>query len=144
MGFPGKENKYRLELHWDKVSVLIGTGGLEDVFLLENAYFCGPVLKDAAQINPNDNIMLDTTFQHSIFVPSFYLSKFSWKNVIYSNDKVYLEDAYLVLKNINSIPKISDTDFFVINCSKHEEATHANYLTYEAYLVDENGEVYIY
>ena len=57
-------NKYRLELRWDTVEYPEA-----DVAVLKGAYFTGPVLKEAAQIQGDDQLMLDMTYQHREFQP---------------------------------------------------------------------------
>ena len=89
--------KYRLELHWDTVEY-----PTEDMASLKKAYFMGPVLKEAAQINPNDQLMLDMTYQHMIFVPEYYQALLQWKGVEYRDGKVFLKGTTLKGKHINS------------------------------------------
>ena len=120
-------NKYRLELRWDKVEY-----PTEDVASLKKAYFMGPVLKEAAQISPNDQLMLDMTYQHMIFVPEYYQALLQWKGVEYKDDKVFLKGATIKGKHINSLEPLNNTDFILIDCKEHEEKKHAFHLVYWA------------
>ncbi len=139
MAIPLLSNKYRLELHWEKVLFEI-TGRAK----LIKAYFCGPALSIADKINENDKIIIDMTEQYLIFLPYFYLANLSWKTVVYSKDgkKVYLNDVVIENKHVNSIPKLENNDYFVFDVSDHEENVHMFNPNYMAYLVNEEGELY--
>ena len=47
-------DRYRLELHWESVEY-----EQEGVCKVKGAYFSGPALIEAAEINPNDYLKLD-------------------------------------------------------------------------------------
>ncbi len=131
-------NKYRLELHWDRVD------SFEDNKVkLVGAYFSGPALKIAQKIRPNNKIVLDLSQMYRVFIPSYYLSKLEWGNLEYESDtKVVLYDAILEGVHLYRVPKLKNTDFFIIDTLKHEDKTHPFYLTYDAVVVNEHGEVY--
>lgn len=120
-------NKYRLELHWDSVEY-----NRDDVAVLKNAYFEGPVLKEAAQLNEDDSLVLDMTNQHMIFIPDFYQSTLWWKGVVYKDDRIYLKEAHIKGKYVNSIETLKDTDWVLIDTQEHEQATHVFHLVYWA------------
>ena len=129
-------NKYRLELRWDEVEY-----PTEDMALLKKAYLMGPVLKEAAQISPNDQLMLDMTSQHLVFIPEYYQALLQWKGVEYRGDKVFLKGATIKGKHINSLEPLDNTDFILIDCKEHEEAKHPFQLVYWAEIYKENKEV---
>ncbi len=129
-------NKFRLELRWDKVGY-----PTEDMAALKGAYFTGPVLKEAAKISPNDQLMLDMTYQHMIFIPDYYQALLQWKGVEYRDDKVFLKGATLKGKHLNSIEPLTAADFILIDCKEHEEKKHPYHLVYWAEVCKENKEV---
>jgi len=120
-------NKYRLELRWDRVEY-----NRDDVAVLKGAYFEGPVLKEAAQLNEEDSLVLDMTNQHMIFMPDYYQATLSWKGVDYKNDRIYFKEASIKGKHVNSIETLKDTDWLLIDCKEHEMATHVFHLVYWA------------
>jgi hypothetical protein len=128
-------NRYRLELHWNKVEYPTG-----NVAVLKGAYFTGPVLKEAAKVNPNDQLMLDMTYQHMIFIPEYYQALLQWKGVEYKGDKIFLVGATLKGKYINSVDTLGDSDFILIDCKEHEEEEHPFHLVYWAEVCKESGE----
>ena len=127
--------KYRLELHWDTVSY-----NDDDVASLHGAYFMGPVLKDAAQIQPNDKLILDMTEQHMIFIPEYYQATLKWGEVTYKEDRVFLKNATVKGKHINSLETLKDNEWVLIDCSDHEEKKHPFHLVYFAQVRREGGE----
>ena len=120
-------DKYRLELHWDRVE-----HNRDDVAVLKSAYFEGPVLQDAAQLNEEDSLVLDMTTQHMIFIPDYYQSTLRWKGVVYKDNRVYLKEASIKGRHVNSIETLRDTDWILIDCKEHEIATHIFHLVYWA------------
>ena len=68
--------KYRLEIHWDK-SIYDEDG----VAKLEGCYLSGPAVKEVAQMNESDSIVLDFATQYVVFVKHYYVAKLSWKKV---------------------------------------------------------------
>lgn len=127
-------NKYRLELHWDRVDYK------EDVAVLFGAYFCGPVLKDTAKLQENDYLTLDMTEQHQIFLPEFYQAVLKWKQVIYKDDKIFLPGATITGKYVNSIETLRNNDWILIDCSNHEEKKHPFELVYYSKVMKKEGE----
>ena len=119
--------KYRLELHWSSVEY-----PQEDLALLKGAYFTGQVLKNAAKINEDDQLILDMTQQHQIFIPNYYQGTLKWKGVEYKEDKVYLKEVGIKSKYINSLEPLRNDDFILIDCKKHEHNVHAFHLVYFA------------
>lgn len=126
--------KYRLELHWDSVDYA------DEVALLKGAYFTGPVLREAAQIQPNDELTLDMTGQHLIFIPDYYQGVLKWQGVDYVGDRVFLKGATLKGKHVNSIETLKDNEWILIDCSQHEEEKHPFNLVYWAEVRRESGE----
>jgi hypothetical protein len=110
-------DKYRLELHWDFVSY-----SRDDVIVLKGAYFGGPVLKDAVQLQEEDQLILDMTDQHLILPPmaDFYQAVLSWKGVEYRGDKIFLKDAHIKGKYINSLETLRNKDWILIDCKEHD------------------------
>lgn len=130
--------RYRLELHWDKVKY-----ETDGVCNLIDAFFSGPALSNAEQINNNDSIKLDFFKQYIIFVKNVYVGDLSWNEVVYNGDKVILKDAKITHDTeLNKVPKLRDTDYLVIDTSNHEMAVHAFNLLYTTYIVNEGGESY--
>jgi len=135
--FEDLRKKYILELHW------AGTEYINDNEVkLFNAYFSGPVLSNAAQINPNDNITLDFSNMYNLFISHFYLANLNWVDVNYINDKVLLKDVVLKGEFVVKVPKWVEEDYIIIDTSKHEERLHAFNLTYDAFVVNKEGELY--
>jgi hypothetical protein len=110
-------NKYRLELHWN--SVLYKE---ETVAILKGAYFSGPVLQDALQLEDEDNLTLDMTEQHLLFPPmgDFYHATLNWKGVQYRGDKIFLKEACIKGKYINSLEPLENKDWILIDCKEHD------------------------
>jgi hypothetical protein len=129
--------RYRLEIHWEKAVY-----EQEGVAKLIGSHFTGPALKEAAAINENDFISLDFANQYMFFIPSYYIAKLSWKQVSQSSNIVHLYDAKLTNKHVNSVPKLKDDDFIVIDTKNHEDDKHNFHLTYPSYLIRFDGDLY--
>jgi len=130
--------RYKLELHWEKVKY-----EQEGTCKLVGAYFSGPALLNAEKINDNDNIKLDFFTQYLIFVENVYVGDLSWNEVVYNGKKVILKDAKITHDTeLNTVPKLEDTDYLVIDTSNHEMAVHAFNLLYTTYVVNDGGEPY--
>ena len=127
--------KYRLELRWSDVKYTA-----DNIALLVGAYFCGPVLKEAAKINPDDQLTIDMTQQHLLFIPDYYQAVLKWKGVEYKDDKVFLKDATLKGKYVNSIEKLRKSDWIFIDCANHEIKKHPFHLVYWSEVRKEDGE----
>jgi len=131
---------YRLELKWQ--DLVYEQPGL---CKLTNAYFTGPVLQIAQKINNNDYMMLDFYSQYIQLVNNVYVAKFSWGEVIYSEDgkKVFLKDAVIThSKELNSVPQLKKEDYFVINTSDHTPDKHGNNLVYKTYVISADNTLY--
>ena len=131
-------DRFRLELHWRNIVY-----EQEGICKLNNAYFSGPALAEADRINDNDNIMLDFFHQYIVLIENVYVAKFSWGKIIYNNDNtVTLKDAIVSHTELNNVPKLSDTDYLVIDTSDHETETHKYNLVYKTYVVNTQTELY--
>ena len=128
-------SKYRLELHWDKIEY-----NRDYMAILKGAYFTGSVLKDAAQIKDEDELILDMTSQHLIFIPEYYQATLKWKGVEYKGQSVLLKEAWIKGKYINSVETLQDDDFILIDCREHEEEKHPFILVYWAEICKEDKE----
>ncbi len=128
--------KYRLELHWDRVDY-----NRNDLASLTGAYFTGPVLEDAEEVKENDELTLDMTSQHLVFIDDYYHAFLRWKGVEYRDGKIFLGDATIKGKHINSIEVLRDNDWILIDCSEHEEKKHPFHLVYWAEVCKVSGEV---
>jgi len=131
--------KYRLELRWK------GTKYEQDgMCKLDGAYFAGPALSDAEEVQSNDEILLDFYSQYIILVKGVYVAKLSWGEVKYNPDKtISLKDAKITHSSeLNRVPKLKDNDYLVIDTAKHEMAIHRFHLTYKTYVVNSIGELY--
>jgi hypothetical protein len=131
--------KYRLEVHWTSVEYIEGECRLKD------AYFTGPVLKLAEQIQPNDFIMLDFYKQYFIVVENVYIAKLSWEQIKYKDNKIYLNNCKLTHDTeINKAPKLKAIDYMVIDCKNHEEETHSFFPNYKTHIINLDTQVYTY
>ncbi len=132
---------YLLLIRWLKVEYDIDD---DKVIKLLGTYFSGPVLKHAAKIQPNDNIRLDFTEQYTGKIQDYYIAKFSWGDVKYQGDIVYLGDCLLECKYKDILPKLKDDDYIVVNTVMHEEAVHQYFMNYTAELYSAFGEAYAF
>ena len=128
--------RYRLELRWNSVEY-----NTEDIAVLKGAYFCGPVFDDAEKLRDEDELILDMTTQHQIFIPDYYQATLHWKGVEYKADKVLLKDARIRGKYINSLEPLVNTDWILIDCKYHEEKKHPFHLVYWAEVCKRSGEI---
>lgn len=130
--------KYRLEIHWDAVEYLDN-----GVFKIKDCYFSGPVLTNTLRLEVNDSIILDFCEQYSAIVTAIYTAKFSWSEVTYKEDKIYLKDTFLHYNDdVENAPIIKNTDYLVIDTVDHEMERHAYSLLYKTYIVDKNNMLY--
>jgi hypothetical protein len=130
-------DKYRLELRWDKVEK-----NTDKICLLKGAHFCGPVLKDAREIDSNDRMVLDFTPQYSRIITHHYFATLCWGEVKYNDDKVILEDALLDGDFVNDVSNLKDTDYILIDTSKHEEEIHMYNLVYKSIVKNKDERKY--
>lgn len=109
--------KYRLELRWESVSCSKG-----DVAILKGAYFSGPVLKDAEKLQDEDKLIIDMTQQHWVFPPmqDFYQATLFWKGVEYKGDRIFLKEARIEGKYVNSIAPLTNDNWILIDCKEHD------------------------
>jgi hypothetical protein len=132
-------DRYRLELHWDKVRY-----NEEGICNLTNARFLGPALAEAQKLNNEDYILIDFFQQYLKLVRSVYVVKFSWKGVSYdSGDVINLGNAkFEHASELNRVPKLKDTDKLIIDTSNHTVEKHAFNTVYKAYVLGNDRELY--
>lgn len=134
------KTKYRLEVRWDSIEYLN-----KNTAKLINARFEGPVLKDIKKIESPDAIDLDLTPQCLIVLDSYYFINLSWASAEHTTDgKVKLTEAIIISKGLDSLHKLHDTDFIVINTEKHREEVHAFNLVYESQISKQDKTPYVY
>ena len=124
------KDRFRLEIHWEKVNY-----NEDSLAEFVNCYLSGPVLKELEKLNSFDYIFLDFSNQYRIFIPSYYIAKFSWSGVNYYESIIKLNRAFLENKYLNSVPKLKNDDFIIVDTSNHTDDKHSMYLTYDAYLI---------
>ena len=131
--------KYRLELHWDKVKY-----ENEGYCKLEDAYFSGPALSIAEKIEGDNFINLDFCYQYYVITRQAYIAKLSWKDVFYDGDgNVKLSGVYLSYdEHFGALPKLKNNDYIAIDTANHEAETHAFHLVYKSFLINENYDAY--
>jgi len=133
-------DKYKLELHWSSLTYFDNTTAV-----LKDAYFSGPVLKDAEKIKSPDFIDLDMTIQHLEVIDSFYIVRLSWGGAQYkSTGVVMLENAMLSSIYLKNIYKLNEGDSINIDTSKHEVEKHPYNLVYASQVVRKQGDLYSY
>lgn len=132
--------RFRLELHWEKC---IHSKAGEMHFV--DAYFSGPVLKQAEKLNDSDHIALDFCGQTMIIVKGVYVGTFAWNGVEYEKDKILLKAAVMLYdKDLKNIPKLNDSDYLVIDTRDHENEKHNYNALYPTYVVNKENELYDY
>jgi len=129
--------KYRLELRWGKVSYKT-----DGEAVLTGCCFSGPVIKEVTQMNQQDYMELDFGNQYIVFVSRFYIASLSWGGVKHTADKIYLYNVILKNKYVNSVPKLNDNDYIIIDTANHEDEKHQHNLVYPSYLLRCDGESY--
>lgn len=129
--------RYRMEIHWKRVRY-----EKKGTAIIEGCYLNGPVLKDVAQLNEKDFIKLDFANQYIIFVKDYYVARLSWKGVRHTTEKIFLQNVELKNENINILPKLHDNDYIVVDTINHENEKHQCYMTYPAYLLNNDGILY--
>ena len=129
--------RFRLEIRWERVKY--GTEGTAE---LVGCYLSGPVISEVAQMNNNDYMNLDFQHQYKVIINSYYIARFSWAEATHKENKIFLFDVKLINKHVNSVPKLNDDDYIVIDTSDHEDEKHELSLVYKAYLVKEDGTLY--
>lgn len=130
--------QYKLIFRWDKV-YYVGN----NVCTFENAYFTGPVLKQAEKINEGEFIRLDFTKQYYIAVDNYYVLDLHWGIVSYTTDKVMLgQTKFMYNKEWKKAHILNNTDYIVIDTRGHEMEDHYKNLVYYSYVVDKEGQPY--
>lgn len=131
-------DKYSLEFHWGQAEY-----NQDNVCCFKDAYFSGPVLQLAQRISDNDGIRVDFYSQYITLVRVPYVGVLTWGNVSYSNDKVFLSDCTLKHPSeLHKVPKLNNTDWFLIDTSKHSVENHANNLVYPTYVMNDFKDTY--
>jgi hypothetical protein len=74
------------------------------------------------------------TKQHAILAPmeDYYQAVLKWKGVEYKEDKVFFKEVWLRGKHVNSLEKLENDDWILIDCREHEEKNHPFLLVYWA------------
>ena len=135
--FLSKE-RFKLELHWGSVEYTE-----DNKCLIREAYFSGPALQIAQKINNNDHLMLDFYSQYIQLVKGVYVGKFSWNEVSYKEDKIFLSNAILEHDTeLIRVPILNENDYFVIDTSDHELSIHSQNLVYKTYVINEENTLY--
>lgn len=128
--------KFRLELHWEDV-LYTQEGRCE----LKGAYFTGPALQIAQRISEKDYMVLDLYSQYLVLTKGVYVLRFEWSGIKYNDDenKVYLFGCCLLHnEDLNLVPKLKVSDYFVIDTSDHEFSIHQYALVYKTLLIKED------
>lgn len=129
--------KYILEIHWDKVIY-----EQEGMAKLYGCYFKGPVLKEVNQMNEKDFMDLDFGNQYRVFVKRYYIAKLSWEGIRRTPEKIFLNNVILKNKNVNSVPKLNDDDYILVDTKNHVDNKHQYHLVYASYLIRFDGDKY--
>jgi len=131
--------RYRLELHWKRAVYK-----QEGVCELKGAYFSGPVLQQAEEIGPDNEMLIDFYRQYYIFAENVYVATFSWGEVVYNkDDTVTLKNAKITHDTeLNKVPKFKSSDYLVIDTKNHDVEVHAYFPTYTTIVVNAEGKAY--
>jgi len=125
--------RYRLELHWSKIE-----RPEDGIMVLKGAYFSGPVLSQALELNDNDSIRLDFCTQYSILVSNYYVADLSWGKVEYSGKIIRLADAIIKYSlQLDKADNIRDCDYLVMDTANHELNVHALNMLYTTYIIND-------
>ena len=88
-------------------------------------------------------MMLDLYSQYLVLVKGAYVVKFEWSGINYTDDKVYLSNCFIThTDDLNKVPKLKSTDYFVIDTSDHEFSIHQYALVYKTILIKEDNSMY--
>lgn len=131
--------KYRLDISWDKA--IYDQPG---VCRLIGAKFTGPVLNFAEKIQPNDQMLIDFYKQYYVQAKNVYIATFKWGTVNYKgNNIVLLDDCFLIHSTeLNRVPVLKSSDTIVVDTKGHDRETHSYFLTYNAYVLSKDNQVY--
>ena len=132
----GAAERFRLEIYWNKVIYK-----KEGEASLVGCCLAGPVIKEIDQMEQEDSIALDFSNQYRIFVLQHYVARLSWNGAVHTPTKIYLDNVVLSNKFTNSVPKLNDNDFMVVDTKDHTDTKHEHHLTYPAYLINKEGEL---
>lgn len=132
-------DRFRLELRWGSAEY-----DSEGVCKLNDAYFCGPALSEANRLNEEDHIYIDFFHQYIMLVRNVYVTKLSWRGVVYENDgSIKLKNAVLEhATELNRVPKLEDTDYLIIDTSNHEVEKHQFNMLYKTFVVNADTQLY--
>jgi len=129
--------KFTLKISWIKVVY-----EQEGFAKLEGCYLSGPVIKDVDQMNSNDFMDLDFGNQYLVFVGDYYIARFSWAGVRHVPEKIFLDNVTIKNRHVNSVPKLNDNDYIIVDTKNHVDDNHSRHLTYAAYLIRFDGDRY--
>lgn len=131
---------FRLEIRWKSVEY-----SKDGMCSFVEAFLSGPAVSIAQKINEKDSIFLDFYSQYIRLVKGVYVAKFSWFGTEYSEDgkSIMLKNAKLEHElELNNVPVLKDSDFFVVDTSDHTPEKHGNNLLYKTFLL--NSDNYLY
>ena len=129
--------KFRLEIYWKRV-----TYERAGIAKLIGCYFTGPVIKDVEELNQEDTMLLDFGNQYRVFVANYYVAKLHWLGVRHSPNKIFIDNVTLENKYLNSVPKLNNDDYILIDTKDHEDDKHQYHLSYPAYLINSDGNIH--
>ena len=129
--------RFRLEIHWEKVNY-----EKKGIASIQECYLSGPALKEVEQLNEKDFIRLDFVNQYIIFVKNYYIAKLSWFGVRHTPEKIFLYNVKLENMNINVVPKLRNNDYIVVDTQDHEDEKHQYNMRYISYLLKADGSLY--
>ena len=132
--------RFKLEIKWD--DVIYEQPG---VCRFINARFSGPALQIAQKINDIDHILLDFYSQYIVLVKGVFVAKFDWSGLEYTETErvIYLKNATLSHPTeLNNVPILKRTDYFVVDTSDHTPAKHGQNLVYKTYLINQDNSLY--
>ena len=137
MGKFNISEKYKLEIHWNKVE------SIDDYKVrLIGCRLEGPVLSDIVALQKKDSIRLDFSKQYIVLVHNYYIATLSWDGYTRKDNIIYLDNVILKNKNIGSVPPLSKEDYIVIDTANHEDDKHNYNLNYISYLVRNDNVLY--
>lgn len=133
-------DKFVLKLKWKAVVY-----ERPNVCKIEGAYFSGPVLQIAQKVNSNDSMSLDVFSQYIHLVQAAYVVKLKWGEAVYSDDgkSIKLNDCFISHESeLNKVPVLKNSDWFMIDTSKHTADIHAYNFVYTTYVMNSEKDLY--
>ena len=128
-------------IKWKKVE-REGSG----VVKLKKAEFYGPVLSDCDPIEDSGFIRLDLTKHFIILIPRPYIVELKWDKLLsQTRSSVKFEEIILTDTEMGHLPKLTDKDRILLDCSDHttEKMSEGVYkFAFEAMLYKETLEPY--